>query len=477
MRRRAVKRECESSLAAFIRHAWPIIEPGQPYVHGWHIDAICEHLEAISRGDINRLLINIPPGTMKSLAVGVFWPAWEWGPLDRASTRVVAASHEQGLAVRDNLRARRLVASEWYQSLWGDRVVLTRDQNAKIKFENEATGFRQAAAAGSITGARGDRVIIDDPHSVEGAASDAQREGVIEWFLEAAPTRLNNPDRSAIVVVMQRLHERDVSGVILAKELGYEHLCLPMEFEPERACRTSIGFSDPRAEDGELLFPERFPREVVERDKKVMGAYAVAGQFQQRPAPREGGMFKRAWFPVVDAIPAGPRKRVRAWDFAATQGGGDWTVGVKMSLGSDGVFYVEDVVRDQLSPGEVERLLKSVTSQDQTGGPTSVRMPQDPGAAGKTDAASKIKLLAGYDARAKPVSGDKEQRARPAAAQAEAGNVKLLRGKWNEAFMEELCTFPAGSHDDQVDAFADALNELALAPVTKTTTSTVAGLI
>lgn len=413
---------------------------------------------------------------MKSLAVSVFWPAWEWGPKGLPATRIVAASHEQGLAVRDNLRARRLIASEWYQSLWGDRVVLTHDQNAKIKFENEATGFRQAAAAGSITGARGDRVIIDDPHSVEGAASEAQRESVVEWFLEAVPTRLNNPDRSAIVVVMQRLHERDVSGVILAKDLGYEHLCLPMEFESERRCSTSIGFSDPRTEDGELLFPARFSREVVERDKKVMGAYAVAGQFQQRPAPREGGLFKRAWFEVVDAIPANAKRRVRAWDFAATEGGGDWTAGVKVSV-ADGVFYVEDVVRDRLSPGGVDKLLKAVTSQDNATASVRVRIPQDPGQAGKTDVASKIKLLAGYDVRAKPVTGDKEQRARPAASQAEAGNVKLLRGRWNEAFMEELCTFPAGAHDDQVDAFADAINELALNREVKVEASTVAGLI
>lgn len=396
---------------------------------------------------------------MKSLAVGVFWPAWEWGPMNRPSTRVVAASHEQGLAVRDNLRARRLIASSWYQGLWGERVALTQDQNAKIKFENEATGFRQAAAAGSITGARGDRVIIDDPHSVEGAASEAQRESVVEWFLEAVPTRLNNPDSSAIVVVMQRLHERDVSGVILAKQLGYEHLCLPMEFEPERKCRTSIGFEDPRSEDGDLLFPERFPREVVERDKKVMGAYAIAGQFQQRPAPREGGLFKRAWFEVVGAAPANA-KRCRAWDFAATAGGGDWTVGVKVSRSPDGVFYVEHVARDQLSPAGVERLLSATASQD--GVAVQIQLPQDPAAAGKTDAATKIKLLAGYNVHAKPVNGAKELRAAPAAAQAEAGNVKLVSGPWNEAFLDELCGFPTAAHDDQVDAFADALNALAL---------------
>ena len=155
-------------------------------------------------------------------------------------------------------------------------------------------------AAGSITGSRGDIVIIDDPHSVEGASSEAMRATTTEWFLEAVPTRLNNPDRSAIVVIMQRLNEGDVSGVILDKNLGYEHLCLPMEFEADRRCETSIGFEDPREEEGELLFPERFPREVVERDKKVMGPYATAGQFQQRPSPRGGGIIQRSWWQLYD---------------------------------------------------------------------------------------------------------------------------------------------------------------------------------
>lgn len=405
---------------------------------------------------------------MKSLAVGVFWPAWEWGPKNLPATRIVAASHEQGLAVRDNLRARRLIASEWYQSLWGDRVVLTADQNAKIKFENEATGFRQAAAAGSITGARGDRVIIDDPHSVEGAASEAMRESVIEWFLEAVPTRLNNPDRSAIVVVMQRLHERDVSGVILAKDLGYEHLCLPMEFEPERKCSTSIGFIDPRKEDGELLFPARFSREVVERDKKVMGAYAVAGQLQQRPAPREGGLFKRPWFEFVGAAPASA-KRTRAWDLAATVSDtADWTAGVRLSRDEAGIFYVEHVRRFRGTPGDVEREIAAYAQSDPTG--TAIRLPQDPGQAGKAQAQTLVKMLAGHDVKAKPVSGDKETRARPAAAQAEVGNIKIVRtgdsvrDAWIEPFLDEVCAFPASAHDDQVDAFADALNDLALKP-------------
>ena len=247
---------------------------------------------------------------MKSLLVGVFWPAWEWGPKNLPHLRYVCASYSQTLAIRDNVRMRRLVSSEWYHRHWGDHVKLAADQNAKTKFENEATGFREATAAGSITGARGDRVIIDDPHSVEGAASDQMRQTTLDWFLEAVPTRLNNPKSSAIVVIMQRLHEEDVSGVILEKNLGYDHVMLPMRYDPARAFTTRLGTSDPREIDGELLFPERFPLAVVDRDEAVMGPWAVAGQFAQSPEPRGGGIIKRDWwrtwedeaFPPMDFI-------------------------------------------------------------------------------------------------------------------------------------------------------------------------------
>jgi predicted phage terminase large subunit-like protein len=297
------KRKCEMSLAAFVKAAWSVIEPGQPYVHGWHIDFICAHLEAITDGDLNddgtfynRLLVNVPPGTMKSLLIGVFWPAWEWGPRNMPNMRYVCASHSLELAIRDSLRMRRLVTDEWYQGHWGDRVTITGDQNAKAKFETTATGSRQACAFTGITGYRGDRVIIDDPHSVDDANSDAKRESVTTLFKEAVTSRLNNPDQSAIVVVMQRLHERDTSGVILEKDMGYDHIMLPMRFDPNRACVTALGYADPREIDGELLFEDRFPLHVVERDEAAMGPYATAGQYQQSPEPRGGGIVKDAWW-------------------------------------------------------------------------------------------------------------------------------------------------------------------------------------
>ena len=196
LRKRRRKRRAEKSLGEFIKQAWAVLEPSNPYVHGWHIDAIAMHLNAVTDGDITRLLVNIPPGHMKSLLVSVLWPAWLWGPRNQPHLRFLCVSHSQNLAIRDSTKMRRLITSEWYQENWGDRVKLTGDQNAKTKFENDRLGFREAVAAGSITGSRGDIVIIDDPHSVESAASDQMRASTIEWFLEAVPTRLNNPELS-----------------------------------------------------------------------------------------------------------------------------------------------------------------------------------------------------------------------------------------------------------------------------------------
>jgi len=449
---------CRRSLAAFAKRAWPILEPSTELKWGWALDAICGHLEAVTSGDITRLLMNVPPGSMKSLLTGVIWPAWEWGPKGLTHHRFLATAHKQDLAVRDNLKCRRLIRSPWFQRLWP--VALTSDQDAKTKFENDRTGFREAMAFTSMTGSRGDRVILDDPHSVDDANSPVKLAADVTTFREALPSRVNN-DRSAIVIVMQRLHEQDVSAVAVG--LGYEHLMIPMRFEADRRCSTSIGWTDPREHDGDLMFPERFPEKQVVELETVLGAYATAGQLQQRPAPRSGGMFQRSDFEIVDAIPAGTKTTVRAWDFAATEVKAgrrpDWTVGLRVSLVGD-TFYVEDAVRGQWNPSKVEQTLTATASQD--GEAVTVRMPQDPGAAGKADAATKTKLLKGYAVKTVAPTGEKSVRARPASAQAEAGNVKLVRGLWNTAFLDEICVFPAGAHDDQVDAFADAVNELAL---------------
>jgi predicted phage terminase large subunit-like protein len=269
---------------------------------------------------------------------------------------------------------------------------------------------------------------------------------------------------------MQRLHEEDISGVIEKFGMGYCHLMLPMEYEPERAKASAIGFEDPRGVDGELLDPQRFPRGVVDDLKRDMGSYAFAGQYQQRPTAREGGLFKRSWFRFVGEVPAGSRRRCRAWDWAATKktttNRPDWSAGVRVSRGSDGMFLIEHVQRFQGSPMEVQATTKAVAVSDGTS--TTVRITQDPGQAGKAQVETAIRDLAGFSVVSKPATGDKATRATPAAVQCEAGNVAILRtgdedrDAWIEPFLAEVTLFPAGAHDDQVDAFADAINELAL---------------
>ncbi len=461
-----VERELyQRSLAEFAKASWHVLEPATKLEWGWALDAICEHLEAVSDGRIKRLLMNVPPGSMKSLLTGVIWPAWEW--VKRPEIRFLSTAHKQDLAVRDNMKCRRLIESEWYQSFWP--VSLTSDQNAKTKFENASTGFREAMAFTSMTGSRGDRVIIDDPHSVDDANSQIKLKAAITTFKEALPSRVNNK-HSAIVIIMQRLHESDISAIAL--EQGYEHLCIPMRFETDRACSTNIGWTDPRTVEGELMFPQRFPEAVVDRDERAMGSYAVAGQFQQRPVAREGAMFKRAWFQVVKAIPNGTRF-VRGWDLGATQGAGDYTAGVKVGRKSDGGFVIAGCTREQLSSGGVRSLIANTASQD--GQQCIVSIPQDPGQAGKDQAQSIVRSLAGYTAKSSPETGDKETRAMPLAAQAEVGNVEILEGEWNEEFLDELCTFPSSKYDDQVDAASRAFNE-ATKPAPTATTGQVTGL-
>ena len=258
-------------LHEFVRQAWPVLEPSTPFVDGIHVQAICLHLQAVIEGRIRDLIINVPPGHSKSLLTAVFWPAWVW--IDRPQIRWLFASYAAALSVRDSVRCRRLIESEWYQRRWGNRYRLSGDQNQKNRFENDQTGYRIATSVGgSATGERADVVVVDDPHSVDQAESDAERRTAVEWFNGTMCTRLNDFTSGHRIVIQQRLHENDLTGDLLSKG-GFEQLCLPAEFEPERRCATSIGWSDPRVEPGELLWPEKISAAHLEALKLQLGSY------------------------------------------------------------------------------------------------------------------------------------------------------------------------------------------------------------
>jgi len=223
------RQRAEESLHQFVQKAWHVVEPATEYIDGWHIKAICDHLAAVSDGRIRDLLINIPPRHMKSLTVAVFWPCWVW--TTRPGTRWLFSSYAQQLSTRDSVKCRRLIQSPWYRSNWGDAFTLTPDQNQKDRFENSRGGHRLATSVdGSNTGEGADIIVCDDPHNTREARSELRRENVRIWWDEVMSTRLNNPNTGARVIVMQRLHEADLAGHVLAKG-GYEHLCLPAYYE------------------------------------------------------------------------------------------------------------------------------------------------------------------------------------------------------------------------------------------------------
>jgi len=451
---------CSQSFAYFIRRAWRHIIPDQ-LQWNWHIDAMAEHLQALANGEIasHRLLINVPPGSSKSTVVGVMYSAWLWGPGGQPWHRYIGAAHEQGLAVRDNRLTRELVTSSWYQRLWP--MALKGDQNEKLYFENDKRGFRQACAVASMTGRRGHTIGLDDPLSPEKAHSQTERDKAIRVLSETIPTRLNDPATSAIVIVMQRLHERDPSGFVLAEELGYEHLCIPMEFEPDRRCTTSIGWTDPRQNDGDLMFPQRFPREVVDRDRKALGSYAYAGQMQQRPAPAGGGIFKDEWWRFASETPRITYRTIYADTAQKTKEANDYTVFQCWGKSLDGQAVLLDMVRGKWEAPELLEQGRAFYEKHrlQTGkGALRAFKVED-----KVSGTGLIQTLKreGVPVIAVKRDTDKITRAYDAAPFAESGNVVLMRNCPHLSdFLAEASAFPNGAHDDTLDPMMDAVCDM-----------------
>jgi len=477
VRREREVRLAEASLSEFAKQAWHVLEPVSELKWGWALDAICLHLQAVSDGDIKRLLMNVPPGSMKSLLTNVLWPAWEWGPLGMPSMRFLSTAHKQDLAIRDNLKCRRLIQSEWYQSRWP--VTLVGDNNQKTKFENDKTGFREAMAFTSMTGSRGDRVILDDPLSVDDANSDAALAAAESTFREALPTRVNN-DSSAIVVIMQRLHEKDTTGIILKEQLGYEHLCLPMRYEHARKCKTSIGFVDPRNEEGQLLFPERFSEKTVNQLERVLGESATAGQLQQRPSPAGGGILKTKHFqlwPTTWKLPAFEyilQSYDGAYDDDATSNNDPsactvW--GIFEERGIRGAILLDAWDEHLGYPDFRKRVLKD---WHETYGKNDMRKGKKPDAILVENKSSGISILQDLR-RAKipaipynPGKMSKVARAHAVAAVHEMNNIYILESKkepgkfitWARPFVQQVEYFPNAEHDDYVDTYTQALTYL-----------------
>jgi predicted phage terminase large subunit-like protein len=481
--------ELEHGLAArsfkwFVKVAWTQIDPA-PLVWNWHVEAICDHLQAVTEGKIKRLVINIPPGHAKSMLVSVLWPAWVWAK--RPQWRALFASYELGLVTRDAVKCRDLMRSEWYTKWFRGKDApfeccpsweFQDDQDQKTYYSNSRGGFRVALSVGGKgTGYRGDALVIDDPLKADDAHSKLARDSVIRWKTETMASRFNDPAGAQQVLIMQRLHEDDLSGYLL-KQGGWQHLCLASEFETDRRSTTYEQrkhgrklWSDPRTYDGELLFPQKFTREVLDELKsgRGMGSYAYAGQHQQRPVPAEGGLLKRAWFNRRWILPGeqpveGLECRVIPTQFDGysvfvdaafkkTDDSDRVAIGVFGTKGAD--QYLLELQWRQMGFVDTVRALLDVRSRWTRVSGVYIE--------DKANGSAIIDTLKGKVPGVIPIEPDGGKEARIAAAGPfiEAGNLWLPQSApWLEDFISEAAAFPKAPHDDAIDMTAYALLRL-----------------
>lgn len=408
---------------------------------------LLSRLERVAQGGIDRLMVLMPPGSAKSTYASVIFPAW-W-LATQAGGRMVAACHTESLGAHFGRRVRALLAER-------DAGALARDDRAATRFATAAgASYFATGVRGPLMGRRADLIVIDDPIKSQAEAdSPAARDALWDWFRADLTTRLSPGGR--IVLVMTRWHEDDLAGRLLAGGDGWSRLRLPALAEAD----------DPLGRpEGAPLWPQWEDAAALARRRQAVGPRAWAALYQQRPQSDLDALFQVGRIGVLDAEPE-CRRVVRAWDLAATAAGEgrdpDWTVGLKLGRLEAGGYAVLDVARLRGGPLEVAAAIEQTARLDGRG--VTVGLPQDPGQAGKQQVAWLASRLAGFRVAASPEAGGKLSRAQPAAGAVEAGQMWIVRGRWNAALLEELRDFPGGRKDDQVDALARAMAMLADAP-------------
>ncbi len=454
---------CEADFHTFVQEAWSTVVPGEPLQDNWHVGAICDHLQALYAREFEGLLINCPPRHGKSNLCCVMLPAWLW--IKDPAFRMIYASYSQTFAMRDSRETHRLISSPWYQERWGGRYRLADDADAQVRFETDKKGFRIATSPGGLgTGEGGDLIGVDDPHKADEVASDVTRQAVLDWWNVTMQSRTGRLGRTLRLVVMQRLHEMDLSGDIIERG-GYIHLVLPQEYEPVRTkLPTRVGWRDPRMEDGALLWPERWSAEKIRAEQKPprLSTVVYAGQYQQRPAPAEGGMFLRKWWRFYKVAPetllARAEDKCWSWDMAFKDlKSSDYVAGTAWArIGAD-IYLLPHTVHDKLAFSASKAAVKSCAAlwpeihaklvEDKANGTAVIE-----------DLQHTVPGLIAVEPR-----GGKESRASAMQPYCEAGNIWLpdpsVAG-WVEQYIEEFRVFPNGRNDDWVDSSSQAVTWL-----------------
>jgi len=435
-----------NSFPAFVRRVFHTVSPSHKYVHGWHIDAICEYLNACENGQISNLVINIPPRCMKTITVSVAWSAWLLG--HNPSRQIIGASYSQNLALKDNINVRMILESDWYRDCFPD-IEIASDQNEKRKFTTTGRGHRIATSVGgTLTGEGGDFLILDDPLKPDEALSDTMRNKTNDWIDTVFMTRKNDPKTGVGVLVMQRLHEEDASGHLI--ERGWQSLNLPAEF----VRRTVVAINNKRweASKGDLLMPERLGRDELRQIHIDVGGYGYAAQYLQNPAPVGGGLIKKNWMRYYPERPLAFNKIIHSWDTASKEGVlNDYSVCTVWGVKSDG-YYLLDVICQRMEFPDLKRKVQEMAERDKPDWILIEDKASGQALLQELRQSSMLPLI--------PIipKSDKVTRLSMVSVEFETGNVVLPEySHWLDDYVNQLMLFPNAKHDDMVDSTSQFL--------------------
>lgn len=452
----------EISLAEFVKAMWPLLEPATPLIWSWAMQTVCEHVQALLEGRLarNNLIINVPPGSAKSTIVSVAAPAWRW--IKEPTWRGIFASGNPAVVTRDSLKCRTVIESSWYRKSFGITWTLAEDANEKRRYLNSATGFRVALSSmAKVTGDRATDIFCDDPLDADDAYSVAERNAVNSWYDQAFANRLNDLRTGHRCIIMQRLHTLDLAGHILKRELAaWELLRIPMIWEESQRITTSLGWTDPRTKDGELMDPVRFPQDIIDAEKLRLGESGFAGQHQQRPFAAGGEVFKEGPLQLWGADSPLPHMRqiVISLDTAFKElETSDFSVGFVLGKfdGLQSGLFLLDRVRGRYSYPVLLAIVRELAARWR---PSAVLIED---AASGQSLIQSLKASSALPVRAVRPDGDKLSRAHTVVPTWEAGRIfAQAQAPWLSEFLEELHAFPKAPHDDQVDAFVQAVRYL-----------------
>jgi len=460
-----------NDFCCFLEKVFYTVSPGVKFDYNWHIECIAEHLLATKRREIKRLIINIPPRSLKSTIGTVAFPAFLLG--HNPSEKIMAASYSKQLSIMHSVQCRLVMESEWYKRIF-PRTVIAPDDNQKSSYTTTMRGHRIATSTGgTVTGSGGSTLIIDDPHNAMEAQSDTIRQSQLDWFDQSFSTRLNDKENDVIIVIMQRLHENDLTGHLMAKG-GWTSLCLPSIFEDPKTI--SIGKFKKEIKAGELLHPQRDTVKVLENTKLALGSYAFSSQYLMSPAPLGGGMIKKDWLKLYPANEPLPRFEaiVQSLDTALTAN----TLSDSTAFVALGIFTTKqgkkaalllDAWDEKLEYPELKRKVKNewLTRYGPGEGQRSdIILIENKG--------SGISLIQDLQRNQIPIhkynpgNADKVQRVSLISYLLEDGVLYIpecdrYKGKfvsWADRLINELIQFPVGAHDDYVDALTQAVRLL-----------------